>query len=133
MVPLPRLKAAIDRQQFAVWLAMLTGAGVAGLFVVYHVSMAFDSIILLMMGAIGLGIAFVAGSTLLLTQRLRDIGYRVLPWTLGYLAALFVAVNLLGTRAIEAKLLAIPFVLALLVPFVIAGKTKGPPNGGPSE
>jgi hypothetical protein len=40
---------------------------------------------------------------------------------------------LLDTRAIEAKLLAIPFVLALLAPFAIAGKTKGPPNGGPSE
>lgn len=133
MFPLPRLKDAVGRQRFAVLLAILAGACLAMLFVVYQISMALDSIVLLMTGAIGLGLAFVAGGIILLTQRFRDIGYRVLPWTLGYLAALVVAINLLDNRAIEAKLLAIPFVLALLAPFAIAGKTKGPPNGGPSE
>lgn len=133
MFPLPRLKDAVDRQQFAAWLAMLAAASLAGLFVVYQVSMALDSAALLMAGAIGLGIAFVVGGIILLTQRFRDMGYRVLPWTLGYLGALFVSVNLIDNRAIEAKLLAIPFGLALLTPFAITGKAKGPPNGGPSE
>jgi len=133
MFALPRLKDSIDRKRFAMLLAMLAGSCLVGLFLIYQVAMALDSAVLLMTGAISLGLAFVAGGVILLMQRFRDMGYRVLPWTIAYLAALAVAVNLLDNRAVEAKLLAIPFVLALLAPFVITGKTKGPPNGGPSE
>jgi hypothetical protein len=82
MFPLPRLKDGIGRQQLAVSFAMLAGLCLAGLFVVYQVSMALDSAALLMIGAIGLGIVFAAGGVLLLVQRLRDMGHRPLPWTL---------------------------------------------------
>lgn len=133
MFPLPRLKDGIGRQQLAVSLAMLAAVCLTGLFVVYQVSMALDSAVLLMIGAIGLGIVFAAGGVILLVRRLRDMGYRPFPWSLGYLGALFVAINLLDNRAIEAKFLAIPFLLALLAPIAIPGKTKGPPFGGPSE
>ena len=60
MFPLPRLKDGIGRQQLAVSLAMLAAVCLTGLFVVYQVSMALDSAVLLMIGAIGLGIVFAA-------------------------------------------------------------------------
>lgn len=124
--------APTDRWMFLRSAALLVGASAGLVAFGYVIALPFDSMVVLAVAVVAAGAVFVVGGAALVWLRFRAMGYRPLLSTIAYLAAVSFAANLLTNRAFEAKLLAIPFVIAALLPFVVTGRAgkKNPPEPG---
>lgn len=124
-----------DRHRFILSALALTAACLAIIAAGYAIAMPLDSMVVLMVAVIAAGALFALGSVALIWRRFRAMGYPPLPSTIAYLVIVAVAANLLTSRAFEAKLLAIPFVVGVLLPFVVIGRAgkKNPPEPGDQE
>lgn len=124
-----------NRTSFLRSALVLAGASVAVVALGYAVAMPLDSMNLMAFAVIAAGVLFMLGGMTLVWFRFRAMGYPPFPSTIAYLAAVYFAANLLTTRAFEAKLMAIPFVIGLALPFVLTGRAgkKNPPEPGDQE
>lgn len=120
-----------DRVAFFRSAALLAGASAAIVAIGYGIAMPLDSMVVLMIAVIAGGTLFTLGGMALIWFRFRAMGYPPFPSTIAYLAAVYFAANLLTTRAFEAKLMAVPFVIGLLLPFVVTGRGEGKKNHPP--
>lgn len=114
----------LDRMRFLRAALMLVTASAAIVALGYAIAMPLDSMYVMMYAVIAAGAVFMFGGMALVWFRFRAMGYPPFPSMIAYMAAVYFAANLLTTRAFEAKLMAAPFVVGLLLPFVLAGRAN---------